>query len=197
MARSLKVQDLRTTEFAILGLLSTRPMSGYELTAFAGGSIGHFWPMHRSLVYRELGRLEEAGFVTGTDVPQERLPDKRSYTLTPAGRGALDEWLAMPGFEPARYKNEFLVKFFFASKMGPNQLRKLIDDYRATLERELAQLQAIVEKTEVIPGAQFGRLAARHGVYTRQALLAWIAEVEDAVREECAATPRARLDEST
>src|SRR5918999_158925 len=121
---------LRTTSYAVLGLLAIRPMSGYELTAFAAMSVGHFWPMHRSLIYRELGSLERAAYVAGTDVVQQRVPDKRVFALTEAGRRVLEAWLATPGFEPARYKNEFLVKFFFASRMDPAHLRRLLDDQR-------------------------------------------------------------------
>jgi PadR family transcriptional regulator, regulatory protein AphA len=186
----MRTQDPTTTALAILGLLSIRSMSGYELTAFAAMSIGHFWPMHRSLVYRELVRLEDAGYVSGTDVPQERVPDKRTYAVTPAGHRVLEAWLATPGFEPARYRNEFLVKFFFASHMGPDELRRVLDDYRTALERELADLRAIVEKTETIPGSLFGRLAALHGVRTREALLDWIDEVEDVLRQGVGASWR-------
>jgi PadR family transcriptional regulator AphA len=178
------VEGLSTTSLAILGLLSIRGMSGYELTALAEISVGHFWPMHRSLVYRELPRLEQAGYVSGTHVAQERLPDKRTYAVTPAGRTVLDAWLAGPGFGRARYRNEFLVKFFFASRMGPDRLRELLAEYRAALELELTELGAVAKKTEAIPGALLGRLAALHGVRTREALLGWIAEVEEALEAD-------------
>ena len=172
---------MSTSALALLGLLSIRDMSGYELSAFADKSLGYFWPMHRSLVYRELRRLEDAGHVAGTDVPQERLPDKRVYQLTDAGRTRLQEWLTAPGFESPRYRNEFLVKFFFARHITPDRLRVFLDDYRAALEQDLVDLDATVAKIEGDPDAMFGRLAARHGVHTRQAVLAWIAEVEQAL----------------
>src|SRR6266511_3722518 len=78
---------LPTTAFAVLGLLSLRDLSGYELAAFADQSLAYFWPMHRSLVYRELRRLEDGGYVAGTEVAQDRVPDKRVYRLTERGRG--------------------------------------------------------------------------------------------------------------
>jgi PadR family transcriptional regulator AphA len=176
--------SVRTTTFAILGLLSIRRQaSGYDLTAFADLSIGQFWPMHRSLVYRELARLEADGYVSATDVAQERVPDKRVYALTEAGTRELDAWLATPGFERPRYKNEFLVKFFFARRMSTDRLRELLDDYRATLEEDTRDLKAIVEKTKPIPGSLFGRLAALHGIRQYEALLGWIGDVEDALAE--------------
>src|SRR6266511_1189113 len=77
---------LPTTAFAVLGLLSLRDLSGYELAAFADQSLAYFWPMHRSLVYRELRRLEDGGYIAGTAVAQDRVPDKRVYRLTERGR---------------------------------------------------------------------------------------------------------------
>ncbi|HEX8133452.1 MAG TPA: PadR family transcriptional regulator [Actinomycetes bacterium] len=49
--------------------------------------------MHRSLIYRELRRLEQLGYVAGSDVRQQRLPDKRIYRLTGPGRAALADWV--------------------------------------------------------------------------------------------------------
>ena len=54
--------DLLTTSYAILGLLASGPMSGHRLSTIADNSIGHFWSIPRSVVYRELVRLE--GLVT-------------------------------------------------------------------------------------------------------------------------------------
>ncbi len=172
---------LPTTAFAVLGLLSQRDMSGYELAAFADQSLAYFWPMHRSLVYRELRRLEEGGFVAGTEVAQDRVPDKRVYRLTELGQAAFDGWLATPGFQPPRLRSEFLVKFFFARQLGHEQRRALLREYRAAVELDLADLQATVERLNERPEGLFWQLAALHGVRTRQALLQWIADVEQAL----------------
>jgi DNA-binding PadR family transcriptional regulator len=172
---------LPTTAFAVLGLLSLRDTSGYELAAFADESLAYFWPMHRSLVYRELRQLEDGGYVAGTAVAQDRVPDKRVYRLTERGRAALDEWLATPGFQPPRVRSEFLVKFFFARRLGHQQRWALLREYRAAVELDLADLQATADRLKDQPEAAFWHLAALHGVRTRQALLQWIADVEQAL----------------
>jgi PadR family transcriptional regulator AphA len=172
---------LPTTAFAVLGLLSLRDMSGYELAAFADQSLAYFWPMHRSLVYRELRRLEDGGYVAGTAVAQDRVPDKRVYRLTERGRAALDGWLATPDFQPPRLRSEFLVKFFFARRLGHEQPGALLREYRAAVELDLADLQATADRLNDLPEGFFWQLAALHGVRTRQALLQWIADVEQAL----------------
>jgi PadR family transcriptional regulator AphA len=173
--------SLPTTAFAVLGLLSLRDTSGYELAAFADESLAYFWPMHRSLVYRELRQLEDGGYIVGTAVAQERVPDKRVYRLSERGRAALDEWLATPGFQPPRVRSEFLVKFFFARRLGHEQRWALLREYRAAVELDLADLQATADRLNDLPEGAFWRLAALHGVRTRQALLQWIADVEQAL----------------
>lgn len=56
----------------------------------------------------------------------------------------------------------------------------------------LAASNAVVITTDdrlARAAAVFGRLAARHGVHTRQAVLAWIAEVERTLDDILSATP--------
>lgn len=173
--------SLPSSALALLGVLSIREMSAYELSAFADKSLVYFWPLHRSLIYREVHRLEEMGYVVGTDIRQESVPDKRVYQLTDSGRRRFLEWLATPGFELPRYRNEFLVKFFFARHLDPERLGSLLHGYREAVELDLADLRATVDKLDATPEGSFRQLVARHGVHSRRATLAWIHEVEEAL----------------
>src|SRR5207245_7840449 len=83
------------------------PMSGYDLHQAVDRSVRHMWPISKSQVYAELARLEPLGLVGGTDVPQERLPDKRVFSLTGAGEGGLDEWLEDPDVEAPQVRLPF------------------------------------------------------------------------------------------
>ncbi len=169
---------LSATGYAVLGLLEKEPRSGYDLSAFADRSIAYFWPISRTLVYRELARLERLGLIRGTAVVQERLPDKRLYTITGHGRTALDEWLAQPTFEEARFRSGFLLKFFFGLRLPSERVTQLIDDYRASLEHELWTLRGIVQRLADDPSKVFGRLAALHGIRSAEARLVWLREAE-------------------
>ncbi|UCB53625.1 MAG: PadR family transcriptional regulator, partial [Candidatus Zixiibacteriota bacterium] len=42
------------TEFAVLGLLSLSPMSGYDMKAFISQSIGYFWQESYGQLYPAL-----------------------------------------------------------------------------------------------------------------------------------------------
>jgi PadR family transcriptional regulator, regulatory protein AphA len=171
-------RDLPTTSYAILGLLSGGPMSGHRLSTIADQSIAHFWSIPRSLVYRELVRLEQLGYLSGTDVAQPRLPDKREYELTDSGRAELARWLNHPGFEKGRSKDGFLVKFFFGGLMDGSSRKRLLDEYRAEAKSYLEDLKAIAAKLEHIEGAAFPRLTALRGIRAAEGQLLWLDDVE-------------------
>lgn len=63
-----------------------RPRSGYDLVALSDRSLAYYWPIPRSLIYRELSRLEGLGLLAGTEVAQAKLPDKRVYAITARAR---------------------------------------------------------------------------------------------------------------
>lgn len=175
---SAAVSDLPETTYAVLGLLSRSASSGYDLAALADRSLGYFWPISRTLVYRELGRLQSLGWARSAAVPQDRLPDKRVWSTTPEGDRALDSWLAQPAVTGSGNRNGFLLKFYLGARMPPAAMRELLEDYREALQTARTDLAALVERLSGIPGARLGRLSALHGLRTAEARLAWIDEIE-------------------
>jgi len=88
-------------EHAILGFLSSQPLSGYDLKKIFDTSVSHFWPADQSQIYRTLGRLVDNGWARLVDngwaemevVNQSDRPDRKVYGPTPAGRTELLRWL--------------------------------------------------------------------------------------------------------
>lgn len=93
---------------ALLTALIERPGSGLELAERFDRSIGHFWHATHQQIYRELARLEEAGWVQSTPVPEGR-GRKRRYAILPAGREELLRWLSEPT-EPQPLRDELMVR---------------------------------------------------------------------------------------
>ena len=167
--------------YAVLGLVDKVPgSSGYELAAVAGRSFAHFWPISQTLLYRELERLAELGWVAATRVEQLRTPSKWTYRTTAAGQRALGEWLAGPAPAKSSFRSGVLLRLFFAYRMHPDQVRALVADYRRALRSQCDELQAIADKLDAMatPEARAGRLAALHGLRTAEARLAWTEEAE-------------------
>jgi DNA-binding PadR family transcriptional regulator len=105
-------RSLTTTSFAILGLLAVQPWSTYELTRQMDRSLGRIWPRAQSKLYEEPKKLVEAGLAAATPEAVGRR-SRTVYSITPAGRTALREWLAAPGAGPV-LEFEQLLKVWFS-----------------------------------------------------------------------------------
>ena len=167
--------------YAVLGLIDKLPdSSGYELASVASGSFAHFWPISQTLLYRELKRLADLGWVVATRVERAGAPLKWTYQTTPAGQKALDDWLARPAPARSSFRSGFLLRFFFAYRMQPGQVRALLEDYRGAMQSLCDEFEAVIDKLEAsaTPQARAGRLTALHGLRTAEARLAWTDEVK-------------------
>jgi PadR family transcriptional regulator AphA len=179
--------DPPETTYAVLGLVDKLPgSSGYDLVTVADRSFAHFWPISQTLLYRELRRLADLGWVSATRVEQTRVPGKWIYQTTAIGRQALADWLDTPAGERSTFRSSVLLRFFFAHRMSPPQLRELLAGYRRALRDQRDELQTVVDKLASVPepAARTGRLAALHGIRTAEARLGWVDEVEALIGED-------------
>ena len=173
--------ELPDTTYAVLGLIDKVPgASGYELVAVAGRSFAHFWPISQTLLYRELDRLTNLGWVAATRVEQLHAPSKWTYQTTAAGRQVLADWLATPTPGISSFRSGVLLRFFFSYRMHPDQVWSLLADYRSALAAQVEECTAIMDKLAALstPAARAGRLAALHGLRTAEARLQWVEEAE-------------------
>lgn len=176
--------SLPTTSYAILGLLTFGEMSGYDLKRLADQSIGYFfWSPARSQVYAELRRLTSLGFVTETEVRQERRPDKRIYRLTPEGRRALSQWLELSQVEPDVFKSTFLLKIFFGSLTSPETIAAQVEERRRQVEERLAEYEAIEARIQDQEDFAFPYLTLKSGMAVHRMHLQWTQEVLEELKE--------------
>ena len=110
MAR--RADELNTTSFAMLGMLAIRPWSTYELAKHVDRSLRPMWPRARSNLFNEPKKLVAHGLAIATEQTIGRRP-RTLYTITPAGRRALRQWLGTPGQGPV-LEFEQLLKVFFS-----------------------------------------------------------------------------------
>ena len=111
--------------FGLLGLLNYRDSTGYDLTKIFNDSLNNFWHAQSAQIYRELDRLEQKGFVESRSVVQNKRPNKRLYSITEEGRGALYKWLleGVPEFEHPH--EPFLMRVFFGAEAPETTLMLL------------------------------------------------------------------------
>ena len=169
--------ELPATAHVVLGLVSIRPMTGYELTGYAERSIGNFFPLTRSHIYSELDRLGRLGLLQATEIEQEYAPTKRVYEITPTGSDELRHWLEGEMMSEGRSRNLFLVRIFFGDRTTPERLAALLDEFETAARFRRDHLAAITDKLAGRPGSVFRRSTAIFGLRREEANLAWAAEV--------------------
>jgi PadR family transcriptional regulator, regulatory protein AphA len=168
---------LSATSYVVLGLVSQRPTTGYDLAAFAERSIGQFFPLTRSHAYSELDRLCRLGLLDVTEVQAERFATKRVHEITEQGREVLDAWLDDAALPPERQRNLFLVRVFFGERMSPARIGELLDSYEWASRAWRDELAELVESLAECPGSTFRRATAMYGVAQMEARLGWIDQV--------------------
>jgi DNA-binding PadR family transcriptional regulator len=121
---------------ALLTALLERPCSGSELAGRFDRSIGYFWPATHQQIYRELGRLEQAGWVESLP-PQGGRGRKRVYQVLPAGRDELARWTG-ESYQPRPQREELMVRLRAEALLGPTPA--LLRDIERQLELHTQKL---------------------------------------------------------
>jgi PadR family transcriptional regulator AphA len=172
--------ELTPTAYVILGMLSWRPMSGYDIKSLADRSTRFFWAISYGQIYPELRRLSESGLVEADEAEGGRR--RTAYRLTPKGRKALLGWLAEPP-ETFETRDEGLLKLFFAAA-NPASAVGALEGKRDFHAQKLKDLRAI-EATGKPQG--FALRVLRHGIEMSEWTVAWceraIAELEKDLKE--------------
>jgi DNA-binding PadR family transcriptional regulator len=126
---------------ALLGLLAQQPRHGYELHAAFEAVVGgeQNWDVKPAQIYTTLSRLEKDGLVVEEGVAQDGGPEKRVFSITPAGRNMLAQWFAT-GVDAEHQRDEFFVKLMLSLMTGEAPPRRVIQGQRSLLYQELHQL---------------------------------------------------------
>lgn len=139
---SRRSAELKTTSYAMLGMLAIRPWTSYELAQHMDRGIGRLWPPSaRSNLFVEPKKLVALGLAESRQTPLGNRP-RTEYSITEEGRAALREWLAAPG-EPTRIASEQLLQFFFVENGTSEQARRLIDAIRTQALEHAAENVAV------------------------------------------------------
>jgi PadR family transcriptional regulator AphA len=136
-------RPLTPTSYALLGLLAIQPWSSYELAKQMGRSLHYVLPRAESNVYAEAKRLVVAGLAE-TEREAVGRRGRTVYSITDAGRAALDAWLATPA-RPTLLEAEALVKILFGTGMPPEDLLGHIERFGAEAEQTRAPWAAIAQ----------------------------------------------------
>ncbi|MGH2756209.1 MAG: PadR family transcriptional regulator [Actinomycetota bacterium] len=138
------MQQLSPTTYALLGLLGVRSWTGYELTNQLRRSLRFIWPSSEGHLYREQKRLIDLGWATVTREPIGKRHRNR-YAITPAGIGALRDWLRTEPGEP-RIEIEGLVRMFYGDQGTVEDMASSMDATRRMARSLIDSLLGFVDE---------------------------------------------------
>jgi DNA-binding PadR family transcriptional regulator len=108
------VITLTPASYIVLGLVAhAGEATPYDLKGMVAGSVGNFWSLQHAQLYTEPERLAQAGLLS--EKREEGGRRRKRYSVTKAGRAALDEWLRSPTSEMTELRDPGLLQLFFGA----------------------------------------------------------------------------------
>lgn len=126
--------------FALLSLLTGRPMTGYQIGKAFAGSVGHVWHAPDSQIYPELRRMADDGLLDCTE-SAKGLTMRKVYSVSDAGREALRAWLNDP-VPPIRSRDPQFLRAAYLDWADPAAARAQLRTYLEFYEQEGQTLRA-------------------------------------------------------
>jgi DNA-binding PadR family transcriptional regulator len=140
-AASDETTRLTGTSFAVLTLIELLgPSTPYDLKQALEQSIANFWMVPHTTFYAEPTRLANSGLLTERQEPGGRR--RKIYSLTDAGRRALEGWRSSAELTPPQLREEGVLKIFAGGDPLPI-FRARVEWHRAKLSELEGYLEAV------------------------------------------------------
>lgn len=160
------------TQFAILGCLSIKPMTAYDIKQFMSKTTAYFWTEREGQLYPTLAELQEKKLVMYSEKEAEKIGFKKIYEITKRGYEHLETWLAHP-VETQVYRNELLLKLFFGNHQAKESNLHLLRTALIELQQSLSLLKAI--HTEHVSSQRkiYTEIVIDYGITLLEAEIGW------------------------
>ena len=135
--------QLTPVSYVVLGLVAQGATTSYDMKQKASRSVGYFWNFPHSQLYAEPAHLVELGLLDEEREAEGRR--RRVYSLTTAGRKALDEWVREPTSEQPQIRDSGLLKLFFGDGMNAGEIAALARAQEQAHRARLAVYESIVD----------------------------------------------------
>lgn len=130
----------------ILGLLSKKDLTVYDIKIAMDKSIGQFYSSSFGSINPAIKKLEKQQLIHCTEsIEKSRL--KKTYTITEEGIKEYKNWLSS-SIQQGRIKDEVLIRIFFLGDSNPKERKKLITDYLDVLTDSRKDLENTREGIE-------------------------------------------------
>ena len=122
----------------ILGFLSMKPLSGYDIKKLFDMSAAYFWPADQAQIYRALKKLVEDGSVELPKQEQGKTVDRKVYVITEKGRKTLHDWTINSERADFISRLPFVLKLFSSGTLTREEQLSFLDE-QIQVNNELIQ----------------------------------------------------------
>lgn len=162
-----------------LGVLQLRDATGYEIKKMVEeGMFNHFIEASYGSIYPALTRMSQDGLVTCRREIQSGKPDKKVYSITPAGRAELMRTLSATPSDD-KFKSEFLFIMLLADLLPCEHIAGIYGQRIARMRAELEDLHACAAQCE----RNGSRFVVGYGIAICEASLKYLEEHRDILTE--------------
>ena len=133
LLREVKLVSIKN---AILGILSWKAATGYELKKIFEDSSFLYWSGNNNQIYKALIQMQEEELVTSDVIHQDGYPSKKIYTITPKGFKELKEWV-ISSPEAPEIKKTFLVQLAWSDMLSNQELSDILTRYEDEIKAKL------------------------------------------------------------
>jgi DNA-binding PadR family transcriptional regulator len=130
---------------AVLAALLDGEYSGYQLAKIFDVSVSNFWHAVPQQLYTELSKLESEGLIAGRQIIQHDRPNKRIYTVTPAGLEELERFATVPA-KPGIIREDLLVLVQAVDHISAPAVIAQLEDRALASEAKVALFDHTMQK---------------------------------------------------
>lgn len=181
-----------SVKHALLALLSWRPATTYQLRKDFDASTGQAWPLNIGQVSTTLHRLERDGLVAREGEPVDDPSAPGPWRLTDRGRDEVATWWRSPITRTTRGRDELVIKLALAAVVPGVDVADLVQRQRSAIQRTLHDLTRL--RRDAAPDDLPARLVLGHHIFTAEAELRWLDEMEETLVRATVPTGGARAD---
>ncbi|MFJ4621529.1 PadR family transcriptional regulator [Streptomyces sp. NPDC088812] len=136
--------------YALLALLTARPLTAYDMAKQFSASVGHVWHAPDSQIYPELRRMESDGLVEARELTSGGRRTKREYRITDDGLVEFRAWADTP-LDYQRERDVHHLKAAYLEWADPaaarEQLQRHLTFHSEQLQQWLAQRDGVLDRS--------------------------------------------------
>ena len=142
---------MRTLKYAILGLLNSQPMTGYDIAKeFSVGArpFSNFWNATHGQIYPELAKLTKENLIVFEVIIQGKALEKKLYSITEAGKKDFMDWHTKDDPLPPTSKDVFRLRAYFTDFLSKEDTIKLFYNEIDKHKLKLKHLEAFMDELD-------------------------------------------------